>query len=111
MERLRDVHQRGDVAHRADVHLAAWQESHGAREINRETALDPANDGAVNLLTFIVGHFQMVPGLFPAGFLAADDRIAQGIFNALQKHLDRVANGDFLTRLGEFAGGDPAFGL
>ncbi len=36
-ERLRHVHQRGDVADRTDVDLAARQERHGAVEIDRES--------------------------------------------------------------------------
>ena len=30
LERLRRAHQRADIAHRADVNLAAWQEGDGA---------------------------------------------------------------------------------
>ncbi len=44
LERLRRAHQRADVAHRADVDLAAGQERHGAAEVDREAALDPAED-------------------------------------------------------------------
>ena len=43
LERLIDVHQRGDVADRSDVHLAARQEGHGAVEIDGEAALDPVS--------------------------------------------------------------------
>ena len=35
-ERLRDVHQRGDVADRTDVHLAARQEGHCAIQVDGE---------------------------------------------------------------------------
>ena len=44
LEGLRRAHQRADVAHRADVDLAARQERHGAAEIDGEAALDPAED-------------------------------------------------------------------
>ena len=44
LERLRLAHQRGDVAHRTDVDLAARQEGHGAAEVDGEAALDPAVD-------------------------------------------------------------------
>ena len=46
LERLLDVHQRGDVADRADVDLAARQEGHGAVEIDGEAALDLVEDDA-----------------------------------------------------------------
>ena len=41
--------KRRDVAHRADVDLAARQERDRAAEIDREAALDPAEDRAVTL--------------------------------------------------------------
>src|SRR5690606_25509428 len=44
LERLRHFHQRGHIAHRADIHLAAGQEGHGAVAIDREAALDAAED-------------------------------------------------------------------
>ena len=50
LERLRRAHQRADVAHRADIDLAAGQERHGAAEIDGEAALDPAVDRAVDAL-------------------------------------------------------------
>ena len=50
LEGLRDVHQRADVADRADVDLAAGQEGHGAAEVDGEAALDAAEDDAVDAL-------------------------------------------------------------
>ena len=50
LERLRLMHQRADVAHRADVDLAARQERHGAVEIDGEAALDLVEDDALDLL-------------------------------------------------------------
>src|SRR3546814_7869090 len=44
LERLRQVHQRADVAHRADIDLRTGQERHGAAEVDGEAALDPAKD-------------------------------------------------------------------
>ncbi len=46
LEWLRRAHQRGDVAHRADVDLAARQEGHGAGEIDGKATLDAAEDNA-----------------------------------------------------------------
>ena len=44
------MHQRGDVADRADVDLAARQEGHGAVEIDGEAALDLVEDDAFDVL-------------------------------------------------------------
>ena len=46
LERLRLVHQRADIAHRAHVDLAAGKERHRAVEIDGEAALDAAEDHA-----------------------------------------------------------------
>ena len=50
LEGLRIVHQRGDVADRPDVDLAARQEGHGAVEIDGEAALDLVEDDAFDAL-------------------------------------------------------------
>src|SRR5215470_8431813 len=61
LERLRHVHQRGDVADRADVDLAARQERHGAVEVDREAALDLVEDDALDLLVVLEGPFELAP--------------------------------------------------
>src|SRR6185369_7070179 len=50
LERLRIVHQRRDVADRADVDLRARQEGDSAVEVDGEAALDLVEDDAVDLL-------------------------------------------------------------
>ena len=55
LERLVRADQRRDVAHRADIDLASRQERHGAVEIDREAALDPAEDDAGDPLAVFVG--------------------------------------------------------
>ena len=59
LEGLRVVHQRGDVAHRADVDLAARQEGDGAVEIDGEAALDLVEDDAGHLL--VLGEALLEP--------------------------------------------------
>src|SRR5205085_2583364 len=49
LERLRVVHQRRNVADRADVDLRARQEGHSTIEIDGEAALDLVEDDAVDL--------------------------------------------------------------
>ena len=72
LERLRQVHQRADVADRADVDLAAGQEGHGAAEVDGEAALDPAEDHAVDAVAGFEFLLELVPGGFAAGAVAAD---------------------------------------
>ncbi len=50
LERLRRAHQRADIAHRADIHLAAGQERDGAVEVDGEAALHAAEDHAGDAL-------------------------------------------------------------
>ena len=113
LERLRRAHQRADVAHRADIDLAAGQERHRAAEIDGEAALDPAVDGAVDALLRLERLFEIGPCLFAAGLLARQDDRAVAVFIPLDIQLDHVAGLD--VRLGagraEFLEGDAALGL
>ena len=43
-----------DVAHRADVDLAAGQEGDGAAKVDGEAALDPAEDHALDALALVM---------------------------------------------------------
>ena len=80
LERLRNVHQRLHVAHRADIDLRTGQERHGAVEIDGEATLDAAEDHAFDALAFTEFGFQLVPGGFAAGAVAAEHRFAVGVF-------------------------------
>ena len=113
LERLRDVHQRSDVANRADVDLGARQEGHGAVEIDGESALDLVEDHAVDLLALLEGLFELDPALFAPRLVARDHGFAERVLDALEIDFDGVAN---LGRrvaavVGEFLQRDPAFGL
>src|SRR5204863_4500621 len=44
LEGLRRAQERCDVAHRADIDLAAWQKRHRAVEVDGEAALDSAEN-------------------------------------------------------------------
>ncbi len=108
------AHQRADVAHRTDVHLRARQEGRGAAQVDGEAALHAADDGAMTRLVVGEHAFQAGPGLFAAGLLAADDRLAQRVLDALQIDLDAVAHLDGgLAAVGgaEFLQRDAALGL
>ena len=113
LERLRHVHQRSGVAHRAHVDLAARQERHRAAEVDGEAALDAAEDRALDPLFLLVGLLEPVPGLFAAGLLAAEHRLAAGVLDPVEVDLDDVADGDLGRPAGgrEFLQVDTAFHL
>jgi hypothetical protein len=54
------AHQRADVAHRADVDLAARQEGHRAAEVDGEAALHAAEDHAVDALLALKDFSRLV---------------------------------------------------
>ncbi len=113
LERLRRAHQRTDVAHRADVHLAAGQERHGAAQVDGEAALDPAVDRAVHALLRLERLLQVGPGLLAAGLLARQDDGAVAVLVPLDIQLDVVAGLDLGLLAGgaEFLEGDAALAL
>ena len=94
LEGLRHMHQRADVADRADVDLRTGQEGHGAAEIDGEAALDAAEDDAIDALVLGGHFFETGPGFFAAGLVARQHGFAQGVFDALEIDFDGVAGLD-----------------
>ena len=113
LERLRHVHQRRDVAHRADVDLAARQEGHGAVEVDGEAALDLVEDDAFDLLVLLEGLLELDPALFAARLVARDDRFAERVLDPLEIDLDFVADARrrVAAVIGEFLQRDATLGL
>ena len=113
LERLRIVHQRSDVADRADIDLRARQEGHRAVEIDGEAALDLVEDDAVHLLVVVEGLLELAPAFLAARLVARQHGFAERILDAVEKHLDLVADLEFafLAGAGEFAQRHAAFGL
>ena len=107
LERLRHVHQRGDVADRADIDLRTRQEGHGAVEIDGEAALDLVEDDAVDLLAGFEGLFELDPAFFAARLVARDHGFAERVFDALEIDFDFVADprGRIAAMAGEFLEG------
>ncbi len=70
LELLRHVHQRGDVADRADVDLAARQEGHGAVEIDGEAALDLIEDDAGDFLVVLERLLELAPAFLAPRLVA-----------------------------------------
>src|SRR5712672_932492 len=92
LERLRIVHQRSYVADRPDIDLRARQEGHRAIEIDGKAALDLVEDDAVNLLVVVEGLLQLAPALLAARLVARQHGFAECIFDAIEEHLDLVAD-------------------
>ena len=113
LEGLRNVHQRGDIAHGADIDLAAGQERDGAVEIDGEAALDAAEDHAFDALAFAEFIFQLVPCGFAACAVARQHRFAIGILDPVDIDFDFVADlqAMVLTGGGELAQRHAAFRL
>ncbi len=110
-ERLRRIHQRADVAHRAHVHLAPRQEGHGAVEIDGEAALHLVEYLAGDGLVLLEALFEPDPALLAARLLAAEHRFAERVLDALKVDFDLVAglqlavasaNAEFLERYPSF---------
>ena len=85
------AHQRTDVAHRADIDLAARQEGHGARQVDGEAALHPAEDRAHD--TFLVGErlLEDGPGFLATRLVARQDGLAFLVLHAVDEDVDDVA--------------------
>ena len=113
LERLRDVHERRDVAHRADVDLAARQEGDRPVEVDGEAALDLIEDDAFDLLALLEGLLELDPALLAARLVARDDRLAERVLDPLEINLDLVADpgGRIAAVIGEFLEGDAPFRL
>src|SRR5690606_20610545 len=92
LEGLRIVHERGDIADRPNVHLAARQEGHCAVEIDREAALDLIEDDAFYALALVELLLEAHPALLAASLLAAEHGFAQGVLDALDIDFDRIAH-------------------
>ena len=92
LERLRLVHQRRDVADRADVDLRARQERHRAVEIDGEAALDLIEDDALDLLVVVEGLLELAPAFLAPRLVARQHGFAERVLDALQIDLDVVAD-------------------
>jgi hypothetical protein len=106
-------HQRGDVTHRADVHLRARQERNSAAEVDGEAALDAAKDHAVDALIVFERLLQRTQASSRRALSRDSTASPMRVFDAIEEHLDFIAHDEFLVLAGsaEFAQRNPAFGL
>jgi hypothetical protein len=86
------VHQRGDVAHWADVDLGTRQEGHGAVQIDGEAALDLVEDDWPSTRSLALNFFETDPAFLAARLLARQHSFAKGVFDALDIDFDFVAD-------------------
>ena len=94
LERLRGVHQRGDVTDRTNVDLASGQEGDRTGQVDGEPALHLVKDDAGDPFASVEGLFENGPGFFALGFVARKNRLAILVFDPLDIDLDRIACGD-----------------
>ena len=94
LEGLIGAEQRADIAHRPDVDLAARQKRDSAVEIDREAALDPAEDAAGHPLIRLEAFFELRPRLLATRLLARQRGFAILVFHALEEDFDDIADMD-----------------
>jgi hypothetical protein len=113
LERLRIVHQRCHVADRPDVDLRTRQEGNCAVQIDGKAALDLVEDDAVHLLVVVEGLLELAPALLAARLVARQHGFAERILDAIEEHLDLVADLEITFTAGscELAQRHAAFGL
>ena len=108
------AHQRADIAHRADVDLAARQEGHGAGKVDGEAAFDTTEDRAHDAFLVVECLLEKGPGFLAARLVARQDGLAFLVLHAIDEDVDHVAFLHFRrarSPVGELAQGDAAFGL
>jgi hypothetical protein len=91
-EELRVVHQRGNVADRADVDLRARQERDSAIQIDGETTLDLVEDDAFDAFAGFELGFELDPAFFAASLLARENGFTERVFDTLDVNFDLVAD-------------------
>ena len=96
--------------------MSTWrarQEGDRAVEIDGEAALDLVEDDAVDLFVVLERLFELAPALLAARLVARQHGFAERIFDAVEEHLDLVADLEvgLAAGPGEFAQRHAAFGL
>jgi hypothetical protein len=83
------------------------------REIDGETALDPAEDDAGDPFVVSKGLFKLGPGFFALGLVARDQGLAVLVLHAFEVNLDGIPDLDFrcTSLFGKFLQGHPTFGF
>ena len=102
-----------EVAHRAQVDLAAGQERLHALQVHRQAALHAAVDDALDDFRVVVGALQVIPDAQAVGLLLGEDDHAVFVLGLLDENFDLLADLDARDAVvvRELPGGDHAFGL
>ncbi len=74
------------------------QEGDSAVEINGEATLDLIEDDAVNLLVIVEGLLELAPAFLAARLVARQHGFAEGVLDAVEEHLDLVADLEIVLR-------------
>src|SRR5690606_25017780 len=82
------------VAHRAHVDQRTGQERAHVADVDGEAALDLAADAAGDGFVLLEGFLELVPHHRALGLLARQHGLAEAVLEAVQRHLDGVADGD-----------------
>src|SRR6188768_3683101 len=85
----------GGVTHRTDIDERTRQERAHVVDLDGETTLHAARDGAGDDFRLVERLFETGPGAGTLGFLAREARLAAAIFHRVQGHFDAVAGLDF----------------
>jgi len=105
--------QIGEVAHRAHVHQRAGQKRADAVEVHDETALDLVQQKPLDDVAALARLFKARPGADVARALARQQRLAEAVLKAVQRHFHDVALADlqFAVLVGELLDRNHALGL
>ena len=103
----------GGVAHRTDIDQRTGKERADVVDLDGETTLHTARDGAGDDFGFVEALFEARPGAGTLGFVAREARFAGAIFHRVERDFDAVAglDLDFAAFVLELLEGDDGFGL
>ena len=82
------------IAYRTHVHQGTGQECAHVVDLDGETAFDTARDDADDHLLLFEGRFEARPGPGALGLFARQAGLSRTVLDAVQRDLDRLADGD-----------------
>ena len=103
----------GGIANRTDIDQRTGKERADVVDLDGETTLHTARDGAGDDFGFVEALFEARPGAGTLGFVAREARFAGAIFHRVERDFDAVAGLDlhFSAFVLELLEGDDGFGL
>src|SRR5205085_12186728 len=83
-----------EIAHRANINLAAGQESLNAADVHAQTAFDAISDVRRQRDIVLVGILDLIPSLHAHGVSAREFDIALVVFELLDENIHLIADLD-----------------